>query len=114
MIWGETIVEGCKREIKEEMGDDVEFEFKKILYIREFLEKDKGKHSLEFFVLGEVNKDEELEGRIDPEHENGLWGSTWLDLNNLPENLYPKKLAKKIAEDYKNNFPNQGEYVGVI
>ena len=40
MKWGESVVEGCKREIKEELGEDVEFEFEKILYITEFLERD--------------------------------------------------------------------------
>jgi hypothetical protein len=37
---------------------------------------------------------------------------TWLDVNDLPHNLYPKQLSKKLLEDYKNNFPNAGEYVG--
>lgn len=114
MIWGESVIDGAKRELKEELGDDVEFEFKKILFIREFLEKDKGKHSLELFILGDINKDQELEGRLDPEHENDFWWTTWLDLKNLPSNLYPEKLAKKIAQDYKKGFPSQGEYVGVI
>ena len=114
MMWGESVIEGCQREIKEELGDDVKFEFKKILYIREFLEKEEGKHSLELFILGDVNKDKELEGRLDPEHENGQWWSTWLDLNNLPSNLYPEILAKRISEGYKEGFPSQGEYVGVI
>ena len=61
-----------------------------------------------------MNKFEELEGKIDPEHDNGQFWSTWLDLDNLPSNLYPEILAKRIAEDYKNDFPSQGEYVGVI
>lgn len=114
MKWGESVIEGCKREIREELGDDVDFEFKKILYIREFIEKEEEKHSLELFILGDVNKDKELEGKIDTEHENGQWWSTWLDLNNLPTKLYPVLLANKIAEDYKKGFPSQGEYVGVI
>lgn len=114
MIWGESVIDSAKRELKEELGDDVEFKFKKILYIREFLEKDKGKHSLELFLLGDINKFQELEGRLDPEHENGQWWTTWLDLNNLPSNLYPEQLAQRIAEEYKKGFPREGEYVGVI
>jgi ADP-ribose pyrophosphatase YjhB (NUDIX family) len=114
MIWGESVIEGCKREIKEELGDDVEFEFKKVLYIREFVEKDKGKHSLELFILGDINKFEELEGRVDPEHENGQWWSTWVDLKNLPANLFPIVLAKRVTVEYKEGFPSGGEYVGVI
>jgi len=40
-----------------------------------------------------------------------MW-PTWLNINDLPDNLYPKKLSKKILEDYKNNFPDAGKYVG--
>lgn len=114
MLWGESIIDGVKREIKEELGNEIEFEFKKVLFIREFLEKEHGKHSLELFILGDINKHKELEGKLDPEHENGLWWTTWLDLNNLPANLYPEVLAKKIASEYKKGFPSQGEYVGMI
>jgi len=114
MKWGESVVEGCKREIKEELGEDVEFEFEKILYITEFLERDKGKHSHEIFVLGKINKFEELEGKLDPEHADGHWWSTWLDLDNLPSNLYPEILAKRVAKEYKAGFPVQGEYLGVV
>jgi ADP-ribose pyrophosphatase YjhB (NUDIX family) len=112
MIWGETVKEGCIREIKEELGEEVEFEFKKILYIRDFIEKEK--QSLELFILGDINKFEELEGKLDPEHEDGSLWSEWLDLNNLPGNLLPKQLAVKIEEEFKKGFPSQGEYVGVI
>jgi len=112
---GENVIEGCQREIKEELGEDVEFEFKKLLYIREYIERDKNnKQNLELFILGNVNKFEELEGKIDPEHSDGSLWTTWLDLNNLPENIFPQLLAKRIAEEYKKDFPSQGEYVGVI
>lgn len=114
MQWGESIVECAQREIREELGDDVIFDFKKILFIREMLEEKKGAHSLEIFVLGNVNKYKELEGKIDPEHTNGLWWSTWVDLKDLPDNLLPPLLAQKIGEEYKNDFPSQGEYVGII
>lgn len=33
-------------------------------------------------------------------------------MSNLPNNLFPKPLIKKLFEDYKNGFPNAGEYVG--
>jgi len=114
MMWGESVLEGCQREVKEELGADVTFNFKKILFIREFVEIENKKHSLELFILGDINKFEELEGKIDPEHEDGQLWATWLDLNNLPINLYPQLLAKRIADEYKKDFPSQGEYVGVI
>jgi len=33
-------------------------------------------------------------------------------LNNLPGNLYPKPLNKKLLADYKAGFPREGEYIG--
>lgn len=109
--FGETVEEGWAREIKEELGEDAVFTFKKILYIRDYIVEKDNEHSLELFILGDINKFEEIEGRPDPEFDGRKW-PTWLDLNNLPKNLHPKPLTQKILEDYKNGFPNQGEYVG--
>lgn len=116
--YGETILDGCIREIKEECGSDTEFTFQKILYLRDHLlnQKDHGKneHSVELFILGDVNKFEELEQCLDPQHPDGQVCSTWLDLNNLPNNLLPKTLTSILLVDYKNNFPDSGKYVGSI
>lgn len=109
--FGETIEEGWTREIREELGEDVKFDFKKILYIRDYIDKHENEHSLELFILGDINKAQELEGKEDPEH-NGELLFKWLDINNLPDNLYPQPLSKKLLEDFKANFPKTGEYVG--
>lgn len=109
--FGETVEDGWTREIKEECGDDAIFTFKKILYIRDYIEEDRNEHSLELFILGDINKGAELEGRKDPEFDGKKW-PVWLDINNLPDNLYPKPLSKKLLEDYKNGFPLSGEYIG--
>ena len=111
--YGETVLEGAEREIKEELGEDTKLEFKKILYIRDFLQPEKDEHSLELFILGDVNKFEELEHYLDPEHDNKKW-ATWLNINSLPDNLFPKPLTKKLVEDYKKGFLNAGEYVGKL
>lgn len=109
--YGETVLEGCQREIAEEC-DGAKFEFKKILYIRDFILPEKNEHSVELFILGDIDKFKEIEHLLDPQHPDGLTWCTWLDVNNLPDNLYPHPLSKKLLEDYKNNFPNQGEYIG--
>ncbi|MCX6705619.1 MAG: NUDIX domain-containing protein [Candidatus Woesebacteria bacterium] len=109
--YGETVLEGTQREIKEELGEDVKLNFRKILYIRDFLQPEKDEHSLELFILGDVNKYEELEHYPDPEHGDKKW-STWLDINKLPDNLFPKPLTKKLQEDFEEGFINSGEYVG--
>lgn len=107
--YGETVEDGWKREIKEELGEGVEF--KKILYIRDFVLPEKNEHSLELFILGDINKFMEIDERPDPEYGGKKWPK-WLDLNNLPDNLYPKPLTKKLLKDYGAGFPREGEYVG--
>lgn len=111
--FGETLKEGMEREIREELGEDVKFTFKKILYVRDFIVEDEDEHSVELYILGDINKFEEIEGRPDPEFDGNKW-PTWLDLKKLPDNLYPKTLAKRIQKDMEKGFPNSGEYIGEI
>ncbi len=110
--YGETILDTCIRETKEECGDDVIFEFKKVLYIRDFILEGEPEQSLELFILGDINKFEELEGLKDSQHPDGSVWLTWLDINNLPDNLYPHPLSQKLLADYKTGFQKEGEYVG--
>ena len=91
---------------------DVNFEFKKILYIRDFILPEENEHSVELFIFGDIDKFEEVEHLNDPQHEDGSVWCTWLDMNNLPENLLPKELSSKLIEDYKNDFQKEGQYVG--
>lgn len=109
--FGETIEEGWTREVREELGEEAKFNFKKILYIRDFILPEKNEHSLELFILGDTNVGEEVEGKGDPEYQGKKW-PTWKEIDNLPDNLFPKPLVKKLIEDYKNGFSNTGEYVG--
>ncbi|MBU2577482.1 NUDIX domain-containing protein [Patescibacteria group bacterium] len=109
---GETVLEGCKREAAEECGEGTEFTLKKVLYIRDFFDPKNGEQNVELFILGDINKFDELEHYLDSQHEDGSVWLTWLDIENLPDNLFPKLLSKKLLEDYKNNFSNSGEYVG--
>jgi len=111
--FGETIKECWEREVAEELGEDVKFTFKKILYVRDFILKEKNEHSLELFILGNINKFEEIDGRPDPEFDGKKW-PIWLDINNLPKNLYPQTLSKKILADRQNGFSKEGEYIGPI
>ena len=112
--YGETIKNACIRETKEECGEEINFDLIKVLYIRDFIKADENEHSLELFILGNINKTENLDGLKDPQHPDGSVWLTWLDINNLPANLLPKTLSPKLMEDYNNGFPNQGEYVGKI
>jgi len=109
--YGETIMEGCVREVAEECCG-AKFELKKILYIRDFILPEENEHSVELFVWGDIDKFEELEHLLDPQHPDGSVWCTWFDINNLPDNLYPHPLSPKLLTDYKNGFPKEGEYVG--
>lgn len=110
--FGETVLEGCIRETAEECNG-AKFKFQKILYIRDFFDPTKNnEQSLELFILADINKIEELEHWLDPQHPDGSVWCTWLDINSLPDNLFPHALSKKILADYKSGFPKEGEYVG--
>lgn len=109
--FGETIEEACKREVVEECGEDVTFTFDKILYIRDYIKENE--HSIEFYILGDINKFLEVEGKVDPEYPE-THTQTWVDMKDLPENLLPKSLTKILLEDYQKDFPRQGIYLKKI
>ncbi|PIS15262.1 hypothetical protein COT63_00835 [Candidatus Shapirobacteria bacterium CG09_land_8_20_14_0_10_38_17] len=112
--YGETLLEGCQREIKEECGEAVNFQFKKILYISDFILPEKKEHSLEIYVLGDVNKYQEIEGVKDNEFDGAHW-QTWVDLNKLSKiNVLPKSLTKQLISDWQNNFVGETKYLGQI
>ena|SRR3989338_10189816 len=112
--YGETIETACIRETKEECGNGVDFDFQKILYIRDFIEPDEDEHSLELFILGSIDKTGKLDGLKDPEHSDGSVWLAWLDIDNLPDNLLPKTLSPKLLRDFNSGFPKEGEYIGEI
>lgn len=110
---GETVIEGATREVKEECDKTAKFAFNKILYVRDFIDKTKNIHSLELFILGDINKFHEIENKKDPQFNGRKW-LKWIEIEKLPDNLYPTQLTKKLLMDYHNGFPNQGEYIGKI
>jgi len=113
--FGETIIEACVREIKEETT--AQFTFQKILYIRDFIHLPENEHSLEFFILGDIDKYEELEGFVDPQSAQKGFKSwqNWIDLDKLPAtNVKPKSLTPIILSDFKSNFSEGTKYLGQI
>ena len=113
MEFGETVEDACIREVKEEC-DEAKFEFKKILYVRDFIRPEENEHSLELYVLGEIDKFGELEKFPDPEFPDNHF-QTWVDLKKLPKiNVKPKNLTRRILQDYKREFPEGAVYLKTI
>ena len=112
--YGETIKEASEREVREECGDGVTLKFGQVQYIRDFILPEFSEHGVELFIVGSINKAEGLEGRKDPQHPQGDVWLTWLDIDNLPDNLMPKTLSPKLLKDFDLGFPKSGEYVGKI
>lgn len=113
--FGETIKQACEREVMEEIG--AKFDFGKILYIRDFIYPEENEHSVELFILGDINRFEEIEGLIDPQSVEKGWKSyfNWIDLEKLKSvNVKPKTLTEIVLEDYKNNFSEGTKYLGEI
>jgi ADP-ribose pyrophosphatase YjhB (NUDIX family) len=111
--FGETLKEACEREIREEC-QGAEFSFKKILYIRDFVLPDENEHSVEFYILGEIDKFEELEGLKDDEYSGRHW-QTWVSLKKLAEtNIKPETLTDILLNDYHSGFAGETKYLGKI
>lgn len=108
--FGETIKQAAERECLEECNN--KFIFQKILYIRDYFDKAKNEHALELFILGKL-KNGQADNSQDPSGRK-TQKLEWVDINKLPKNLFPKTLSKKLLEDFKKGFPNQGEYMGIM
>lgn len=111
--FGETLKEAAIREVAEECSG-ANFTFKKILYIRDFILPEADEHSVEFYILGDIDKFAEIEGVKDEEFQGKHW-QTWVPLDKLSEiNLKPKTLVPKLLEDYTTNFQDGTKYLGII
>lgn len=111
--FGETLREACTREIAEECGG-AKFTFQKILYIRDFIHPEENEHSVEFYILGEIDKFKEIDGFKDQEFEGRHW-QAWIPLGKLAEtNIKPETLTSQLLEDYQNDFAGETKYLGKI
>lgn len=108
----ETIVQAAAREIREEI--DRQFIFRKVLYIREFMKPETNDHSIEFFLLGELDNPNNIDhnpSNPDPKHNHQF---VWMDLDTLPDNVLPVQLTKIIQTDFGDDFCAETKYLGVL
>lgn len=112
MEWGERLDKACQREALEEAKAN--FTFKKILYVRDYIKTEQNEHSLELYILGDIDKYEEVEGLLDDEFNGDHW-QTWIEIDKLNDiDVKPKSLSVQIIEDYHNNFQGETKYLGEI
>ena len=110
--YGETIKQACLREVEEECN--AKFSFKKILYVRDYIKPEENEHSLELYILGDIDKFEEIEGIKDKEFNGSHW-QTWVGLNKLPKlDIRPKNLTNQLIADYQNGFLGETKYLEEI
>ena len=106
----ENILEAGKREVKEEVGIDIEI--KRLLYVQEFQESKEQKYFETFWLA-------EYKGKIDPSHID-------LDPNGAVEEIkefskeelqglkvFPDRLKNTFWENIKNIEKNEDPFVGV-
>lgn len=112
MEFGETVEQACIREVAEEC--DAKFTFKKILYVRDYIKPDENEHSLELYILGDIDKYDELVKYPDKEFPDNHW-QDWVRLEDLPRtNVKPKNLTTQILNDYKDGFSHGAIYLKEI
>ena len=109
--FGETLKEACEREIAEEC-EGAKFTFKKILYIRDFILPEKDEHSVEFFILGDIDKFTEIDGLKDQEFNGEHW-QKWVSLSDLNKvKVFPVTLTQRLLSDYQKHFAGGTKYLG--
>lgn len=96
----EDVYETARREIREELGENIEFKFKRILFISDFINKSKDKHKHEIYISGELNDYDNI-NKNDPEHD-GQDEFVWIEIDKLPETLKPEFLKQEISKYLKN------------
>ena len=97
----ETIEETAIRETKEETGYDIRIE--KLLYLSEWIEKERNKNVLYIIFLGKINGGKETHLN-DPCLEKGnIQAVEWIDVKDLNKiKFYPEEIISKLKKDMEN------------
>jgi len=113
LVEGEDILSCAVREVREETGLTVRPS--RVVYIREFLEDERGYHNLEVYVLMERTGGTLICGR-DPEETVQYIQNTGFysreELRDSGITIHPAILLDRFWKDYADNFPADALYLG--
>jgi 8-oxo-dGTP pyrophosphatase MutT (NUDIX family) len=92
---GEDMKAAIIREAEEEVGMKITSENLKLIYVMEFIKEEV--HSLEYIFSYKFTNLDKFEGIADPGRPTHI--AKLLDINKLPNNLYPEYLKENLLKD---------------
>ena len=103
----ETLIETAIREVKEETNYDVEII--KLLYLKEWINKERNKNVLDIIFLGKIVGGKETHLN---DVSNHILSLDWMSVKELKrEKFFPLNLLNILENDLKADFKNCGKYL---
>lgn len=106
----ETVEEAAIRETKEETNYDIKI--KKLLYVKEWINKKRGKNIMDMIFLGEIMNGKETHLKDPCSYKGHICRIEWKSIDELKKvTLFPKDILKRIEEDIQNKFKRDAIYL---
>ena len=106
----ESLKETAIRETKEETNYDINIQ--KLLYLQEWIDKDKGKNVLYVIFLGKILNGKETHLNDPALSKGNIQRIEWIGIKELQKlKFYPVEIIKLLQKDYLNGFKNGGIYI---
>ena len=106
----ESAKETAVRETKEETNFNIKI--KKLLYLKEWIDKKRGKNVLYVIFLGQIINGRKTHLKDPDINKKHIHAVEWKTINELKKVVFhPKDVLLKIEKDLKNNFKNNAVYL---